>query len=173
MILSDSTLHEFARNGLVSPYEPENIQGCSIDLTLGDTIKVETPKGFNSVFEEIEIKSNPFLLMPGQFVLASTAEKIKVPNNHCASLLLRSTAARSGFEHSFSGWCDPGFEGELVLELRNNLQNHTLELMAGMRLVQLVVHKLDRNASSYELRGHYQHQRGVVESNNFFDRLAA
>ncbi len=173
MILSDTTLHEFARNGLVSPYEPENIQGCSIDLTLGDTIKVETPKGFSNVFEEREIHRDPFLLMPGQFVLASTAETIKVPNNHCASLLLRSTAARAGFEHSFSGWCDPGFAGVLVLELRNNLQNHCLELKAGMRLVQLVVHKLDGKATAYELRGHYQNQVGVVESTQIFDRLAA
>ena len=98
MILSDTTLHEFARNGLVEPYEPKNIQGCSIDLTLGDTIKVETPKGFEKVFEEIQIKDRTYLLKPGQFALACTAEKIKVPNNHCASLLLRSTAARAGFE---------------------------------------------------------------------------
>ncbi len=173
MILSDSTLHEFASNGLVTPYEPVNIQGCSIDLTLGDTIKVETPKGFNEVFEEIEINKYPYLLMPGEFVLAHTQEVIKVPNNHCASLLLRSSAARAGYEHSFAGFCDAAWEGQLVLELRNNLRNHTLELRAGMRLVQLVVHKLDKNASAYELRGHYQHQRGVVESNYFFDRLAA
>ena len=101
---------------------------------------------------KIQIKDRTYLLKPGS-LLWPALQKIKVPNNHCAGLLLRSTAARAGFEHSFSGWCDPGFHGVLVLELRNNLQNHCLELKAGMRLVQLVVHKLDGKATAYELRG--------------------
>ena len=50
-----------------------------------------------------------YVLMPGQFILAHTAETVRIPDNCAAMLLLRSSAARAGFEHSFSGWCDPGF----------------------------------------------------------------
>jgi dCTP deaminase len=173
MILSDTSLKSLALNGLVNPFLADNLQGSSIDLTLGDTIKVELPTGCEDKWRDHEIKDT-YAMAPGEFVLAHTAEMVNIPEGCAAMVLLRSSAARAGYEHSLAGWCDPGFRGQLTLELRNNLRHHRLPLQAGMRLCQLIVHKLDEQAVNYYgLKGNYQGQTGVTASNDNFSRIAA
>ena len=173
MILSDKTLTDLAIGGLVRPMFPANVQGSSIDLTLGDTIKVEAPVGSGGKWFEASIK-DAYDLAPGEFILAHTEETITIPEGCAAMVLLRSSAARAGYEHSLAGWCDPGFTGQLTLELRNNCRFHQLPVQAGMRLCQLIVHKLDAQAvAHYGIRGNYQGQTGVTASNDNFSRLAA
>ena len=109
-----------------------------------------------------------------EFIPILTEETIKIPEGCAAMVLLRSSAARAGYEHSLAGWCDPSFEGQLTLELRNNLRHHRLALQAGMRLCQLIVHQLDAQAvNHYGLRGNYQGQTGVTASTNNFSQIAA
>ena len=113
-------------------------------------------------------------LCPQEFVLAHTAETVTIPDDCCAMLLLRSSAARAGFEHSFSGWIDPGFSGQLTLELRNNFRHKFLRLEPGLRLCQLVVHRMVEDAQqTYGQRGNYQGQTGATASTNYFSRIAA
>lgn len=173
MILSDTSLKSLALAGLVAPYISDNVQGSSIDLTLGSTIKVESPSGRSNKWVDQSIVE-PYSLAPGEFVLAHTEETIKIPKGCAAMVLLRSSAARAGYEHSLAGWCDPFFEGQLTLELRNNLRHHRLALQAGMRLCQLIVHQLDEQAvNHYGLRGNYQGQTGVTASTDNFSQIAA
>ena len=173
MILSDTSLKSLALNGLVAPFIKDNLQGSSIDLTLGSTIKVEQPTGCSDKWSDKSIL-DAYSLAPSEFVLAHTEEIINIPEGCAAMVLLRSSAARAGYEHSLAGWCDPGFRGQLTLELRNNLRHHRLPLQAGMRLCQLVVHKLDEQAVNYYgLRGNYQGQTGATASNNNFSQIAA
>ena len=178
MILSDRTLQALAANGLVEPFISENLQGSSIDLTLGETIKIEAPKLDGAItkasWASEDIARSPYHLAPGEFILAHTQETVTIPEGCAAMVLLRSSAARAGYEHSLAGWCDPGFSGQLTLELRSNLRYHHLPVEAGMRLCQLVVHKLDEQAVSlYGLRGSYQGQTGATASNNNFSQVAA
>ena len=99
---------------------------------------------------------------------------MEFPEDCSAMVLLRSSAARSGYEHSLAGWCDPGFVGQITLELRNNCRFHHLPVGEGMRLCQLVVHKLEAPvAETYDVRGNYQRQMGVTPSNNNFNSVAA
>ena len=170
MILNDQSLWKLAHNGLVRPFIGSNVQGSSIDLTLGHSLKIETPEGW---IDE-SLADHYYNLRPGEFVLACTHETIQIPYDMCAMLLLRSSAARAGYEHSFSGWCDPGFQGQLTLELKNNRRYSSLKLEAGMRICQLVVKMLDQPAAQqYGQRGNYQHQSGATVSTLKFDREAA
>ena len=172
MILNDLSLRQRAIDGLVSPLALSNVQGSSIDLTLGDTIKVEAPVGSGGKWFETSIK-DVYHLAPGEFILAHTAETVTIPEDCAAMVLLRSSAARAGYEHSLAGWCDPGFEGQITLELRNNCRFHHLPVQADMRLCQLVVHKLVAAATElYAVRGNYQGQTGVTASNNNFSKVA-
>jgi dCTP deaminase len=179
MILSDRTLQSLASTGLVEPFISDNVQGSSIDLTLGGSIKIETPKLENGDLTKAHwdtqpIDGDPYYLAPGEFILAHTDEVITIPEGCAAMVLLRSSAARAGYEHSLAGWCDPGFTGQLTLELRNNCRYHHLPVEAGMRLCQLIVHKLDEEAiNHYGLRGNYQGQTGVTASNQNFSQVAA
>ena len=173
MILSDNSLYSLASEGMVTPFEQSNVQGSSIDLTLGNNIKVEAPTGSGGDWFEIDLSEQGYSLDPGEFILAHTEEVISVPEGCAAMVLLRSSAARAGYEHSLAGWCDPGFKGQITLELRNNLRFRHLPVKPGMRLCQLVVHKLDQHAANpYCLTGHYQNQMGVTASNNNFRRVA-
>lgn len=174
MILSDTTLKSLAVNGLVDPFIPDNLQGSSIDLTLGSSIKVEAPVGSGGDWYEVDLNENGYALDPGEFVLAHTEETISIPDGCAAMVLLRSSAARAGYEHSLAGWCDPSFKGQLTLELRNNLRYRHLPIRKGMRLCQLIVHKLDATAVNlYGIRGNYQGQTGATASNNNFSQVAA
>ncbi len=174
MIINDSLLRAQARLGMVRPFLESNVQGSSIDLTLGAHIKVEAPVGTGLDWFDTDITADPYDLQPGEFILAHTAETITVPPDCGAMVLLRSSAARAGFEHSLAGWCDPGFSGQITLELRNNLRFRSLQVEAGMRICQLVVHQLKQPATQqYGERGSYQGQLGATASNNNFKREAA
>lgn len=173
MILNDSALRQRAVEGLVSPLTLSNIQGSSIDLTLGSTIKVENLEGVGwDMWRDVDI-TQPYRLAPGEFILAHTAETISIPEDCSGMVLLRSSAARAGYEHSLAGWCDPSFKGQITLELRNNCRYHYLPVECGMRLCQLVVHKLVNVPDQpYDIRGNYQGQMGVTESNYNFSEVA-
>jgi dCTP deaminase len=179
MILSDHTLTGLAMGGLVQPFIQENVQGSSIDLTLGGSIKIEAPMLENGDLTKVQwdtqpIDGDPYYMAPGEFILAHTEATITIPEGCAAMVLLRSSAARAGYEHSLAGWCDPGFTGQLTLELRNNCRFHHLPVQAGMRLCQLIVHRLDERAvNHYGVRGNYQGQTGVTASNDNFTREAA
>lgn len=176
MIINDSLLRAQARLGMVRPFIEANVQGSSIDLTLGSELKVENELGTEGTWADVDI-SGPdggYYLEPGEFILAHTAEVITIPPDCGAMVLLRSSAARAGFEHSLAGWCDPGFSGQITLELRNNLRHHSLLVEPGMRICQLVVHQLKQPATQqYGERGSYQGQQGATASTYNFSREAA
>ena len=165
MIIADSSLHTLATGGMVHPYNDKHLSCCSIDLTLGDKILIESLDQRGNGWVEMDI-TQPYELKPKQFILATTAETIKLPDDLSAQIILRSSAARAGWNHALAGWCDPGFHGQVTLELTNQLQLNFLSIQAGMRLVQLVCFSLNQPVNrSYGEVGHYQHQRGTTPSN--------
>ena len=164
-VLSDSTLKDLAFNGLVSPFNPANVSPCSIDLTLGNEIQIECLDDKMGPWLSIDI-TDPYRLRPKQFILAHTAETIFIPDGYSGQILLRSSAARAGFNHALSGWIDSGFHGQITLELTNQLQLHDLEIQAGQRLLQLIIFSLDAPpARPYGMVGNYQNQTGATVSN--------
>ena len=164
-VLSDSTLKDLAFNGLVSPFNPRALSPCSIDLTLGSEIQIECLDDKMGPWLSMDI-TDPYRLKPKQFILAHTAETITIPDGYSGQILLRSSAARAGFNHALAGWIDPGFHGQITLELTNQLQLHDLEIHAGQRLLQLIIFSLDTPpARPYDLVGNYQHQTGATISN--------
>jgi dCTP deaminase len=92
--------------------------------------------------ERIEIEpESSFTLHSGHFVLASTQERVKLSSGLVAQVEGRSSLGRLGIQiHSTAGYIDPGFEGNITLEL-SNLFPIPIKLYAGMRICQLVVHK--------------------------------
>ena len=166
MVLSDTSINALCEDhGVITPFNPDLLSVCSYDLTLGNTIKVESIDSHNDGWVEVDI-SKPYRICPKQFFLAHTAETIRLPDHISAQVILRSSAARMGFNHALAGWIDPGFHGQITLELTNQLQLSHLDVHAGQRLVQLVLFKLDRSAAaSYRQVGNYQNQTGVTISN--------
>jgi dCTP deaminase len=175
MILSDKTIRKMLDEQTlrIKPFEEGQIQPASVDIRLGDTFSVveDSPDGIINMQNEIKyktIKSDKYFLLPGQFVLATTMEYISLPNNLTAFVEGRSSLGRMGLFIQNAGWVDPGFEGEITLELFN-ANRCAIELQSGRRVGQLVFAAMD-DAALNPYNGKYQGQKGATGSRVFMDR---
>lgn len=177
MVLSDVDIMERVVSGelTIHPYEEDNVEPSSIDLRLGNDFKFL--RGYDSIsledsggLECIE-KESPILVPPGKLVLATTMEWLKLPNDICARVLGRSSLGRLGISvHQTAGYIDPGFQGEITLELSNH-GPAPVELRSGDRICQIVFEEL--SSPALEPYGHegsnYQNQSGATPSSMDFD----
>jgi dCTP deaminase len=167
--LVDHQIRDLCRkSGLVEPFNSELINPASIDVTLGNTVFVEGricgPEEERKRWLPLDI-TNGFTFTPGQFVLAHTAELVRVPNWVEATFQLKSSRGREGINHLLAGYIDPGFVGVITLELQNVNQRHSLELYAGMKIGQLRFNTLDISPiKSYALTGRYMNDMTVTPS---------
>lgn len=175
MILSDQTIRKCLQEGslFISPLEEEQIQPASVDIRLGDTFSIveDTSDGIITMENEIHYKTittDTYLLLPGQFVLATTMEYFRLPDNLTAFVEGRSSLGRMGLFIQNAGWVDPGFEGEITLELFN-ANRCAIRLHTGRRVGQLVFAQMDAPAL-VPYQGKYQGQRGATGSRVFQDR---
>lgn len=166
-ILCDKTIREKLDSGeiKISPF-PNDIQfqPASIDLKLADDFIV---RGKRMVLSE-EIWGDGLILGVQDSILASTVEKITLPNNLIARVEGRSSLGRQFLNiHSTAGFVDPGFSGNITLELTNN-GKETIDSVPGMRICQITFEELNqaclRAYGHPELGSRYQNQEGVTES---------
>jgi len=174
MILSDKTISKMIEEKtlVIEPITKEQIQPASVDIRLGNTFSVvdDTPSGIITLGSKIEYKSivtDTYLILPGQFVLATTMEYFELPDDLTAFVEGRSSLGRMGLFIQNAGWVDPGFKGEITLELYN-ANRCAIELKAGRRVGQLVFAKMDDSALN-PYNGKYQGQKGATGSRVFMD----
>lgn len=174
MILSDKTIFSMLENKTlqITPLEKEQVQPASVDIRLGNTFSIveDSSKGIITLENEIKyktLKSDTYVLMPNQFVLATTMEYIDLPNNLTAFVEGRSSLGRMGLFIQNAGWVDPGFKGEITLELYN-ANRCAIELKAGRRVGQLVFAQMDEIALN-PYNGKYQGQKGATGSRVYLD----
>lgn len=175
MIISDKTLMDMINKKtlLVDPLDKEQIQPASIDIRIGNTYSIveDLPSGIINLDEEIKYKqitADKYLLLPGQFVLATTMEYFELPDDITAFVEGRSSLGRMGLFIQNAGWVDPGFKGEITLELFN-ANRCAIELNVGRRVGQLVFAKLDDKALN-PYKGKYQGQKGATGSKVYLDK---
>ena len=174
MVLSDKTIMRMLREGTlsVSPLEEGQIQPASVDIRLGNMFSIieDLPRGVIDLENEIRyrtMETDTYVLLPGQFVLATTMEYIELPDNLTAFVEGRSSLGRMGLFIQNAGWVDPGFKGEITLELFN-ANRCAIELKAGRRVGQLVFAEMDA-AALHPYQGKYQGQTGATGSRAFMD----
>ncbi len=174
MILSDKTLTKMLAEGslVAEPIEKEQIQPASIDIRLGNTFSIvkDSSSGIINLENKIEyetIETDTYVILPGQFVLATTMEYFELPDNLTAFVEGRSSLGRMGLFIQNAGWVDPGFKGEITLELFN-ANRCAIELKAGRRVGQLVFAEMDDTAMN-PYNGKYQGQKGATGSRVFMD----
>ena len=161
------------KNLVIEPLTEEQVQPASVDIRLGNTFSIvdDSPTGMISLSSEIKYKTitaDKYIILPGQFVLATTMEYFELPDDLTAFVEGRSSLGRMGLFIQNAGWVDPGFKGEITLELFN-ANRCAIELQAGRRVGQLVFAKLDEHALN-PYNGKYQGQRGATGSRVFLDR---
>lgn len=153
---------------LVSPFEPELLNPASIDVRLGNTLLIENAASPSLVKLDISdySEAHPYMLKPGQFVLAETVEVFNLPKDIAAQFMLKSSRARSGLEHLMAGYCDPGWHGsKLTMELHNSRQLHRVAIWPGMRIGQMVFYRMSNVPTrAYDETGRYNNQPHVQEA---------
>jgi dCTP deaminase len=125
--------------------------------------------------ELVQVREDePFILHPGEFVLGSTLERVRIPDDTVARLEGKSSLGRLGLLiHSTAGYVDPGWDGYLTLEL-SNVANLPITIYPGMKIGQISFFRLSSPAENpYGSKGtgsKYQGQRGPTAS-RFFEEF--
>ena len=151
--------------------DSSQIQPASVDLRLGDELRL-----YDEELEVIDTKNMPtpdevrkgkeLVLNSGEFALASTKETVKIPNDFDAEIKGRSSIGRAGSHIHTAGWVDPGFEGQVTLELINHA-SAPVKLYEGMRICQIVFGRLESPALvgyGDQKDSKYQNQKGATAS---------
>ena len=158
MIKPDRWIRQWGDEGGVEPFELAQVNAASYDVRVGDHWICPTR-------EPEELTAQEFKLFPGELVLATTLEYVRSPRHVACDLKLKSTLGRLWINHSLAGWCDPGFEGNITLELQN-LGPKPFVLEAGRRIAQLIFIAMESEPEvAYGDPGsssHYQGQRGTT-----------
>lgn len=160
MIKSDRWIRAWGREGGVSPFADEQVNSASYDVRVSDHWICPTR-------DPEEFRAPSIKLFPGEVVLASTLEYVRIPHDVACDLKLKSTLGRLWINHSLAGWCDPGFEGEITLELQN-LGPQPFVLEAGRRIAQLIFLAMEEKPEvpygAPSSSSHYQGQRGTTRA---------
>lgn len=188
MILSDrDILTRLKRGDIVITPEPNletQLQPASLDLRLGydfqtfnytrqALIDPADPATFSQLTTLTQLEDGErFLVHPGEFVLATSLERVEIPADLLARLEGRSSIGRLGIViHSTAGYVDPGFKGKITLEI-SNLGRIAVALYPGMRICQIAFEEMSSPVSSGygERRGaKYQGQNAATASRLFED----
>ena len=186
MILSDRDIRAAIAGGRIGidPFDVTDVQPSSVDLHVDALFRtfhnhryavIDVKQEMTDLTEVIEVtEEEPFMLHPGEFVLGSTAEYVKLPHDLVARLEGKSSLGRLGLLiHSTAGYVDPGFEGHLTLEL-SNVANLPITLYPGMKIGQISFFQLTSPAEnpygSSAVGSKYQGQRGPTPS-RYFDNF--
>jgi dCTP deaminase len=179
-VLSDGTIRRLVASGRlgIEPWDPALVQPASVDLRLGDSFRVfhnhrasaiDLRDPPTNLTEHVSVGDDrPFVIHPGEFVLGVTVERVAIPDDIVARIEGKSSLGRLGLiVHATAGFVDPGFEGELTLEI-TNLTRVPIKLHPGLPIAQLSFMELDAPAElpygHPDLGSHYHGQVGATES---------
>jgi dCTP deaminase len=180
MILSDRDIRTAIAAGQIGidPFDEIDVQPSSVDLHVDRFFRtfhnarhpfIDVKMPMEDLTEVVEVKEEEaFILHPGEFVLGSTMEYVKLPNDLVARLEGKSSLGRLGLLiHSTAGYVDPGFEGHLTLEL-SNVANLPITIYPNMKIGQISFFQLTSPAEnpygSRAVGSKYQGQRGPTPS---------
>ena len=172
-VLTKKEIMERIRNGTISfdpPLDKFQLQAHSVDLRIGfsfiipkswmmtdkvrQALKVDYGEN-RKFFDVVELESGQYFeILPGEFIGISTLERIKIPEGVMGILYPRSSINRRGLSVDLSGIIDAGFEGNLMVPVRNSTTSQVIQIYPGERFCQIVFEELVSKISVTESRYH-------------------
>ena len=180
MILNDLAIQARAEKGMIAPFVPHQVTSndrgkvvsfgltsFGYDIRLGQTFveyqhghAPNDPKAPSSL-QHTTFTADHYVIKPGAFVLAHSAEHFNIPANIVGICVGKSTYARLGI-HVLVTPLEPGWRGYLTLEIAN-LSNVAVKLYSGEGIAQIMFHEGDVPLVTYGDRGgKYQDQAQTV-----------
>lgn len=174
-MLSDGTIRKLLHNKdlVIDPAPMDtDIQPASVDVRLDSAFARLDHHGFGFIdpiegaeAHTVKFESEAFYLRPGDFILGSTIERVEIPKDLICQVNGKSSLGRMGLQvHATAGFVDPGFKGNITLEL-SNVATLPILLRKDMRIAQLTFMYLDKPAlrpyGTPGLGSKYQNQESV------------
>jgi dCTP deaminase len=180
MVLSDRSIKEALESGriVIDPLGPRCVQPSSVDLHVDQYFRlfrnhtqrvIDVREDQEDLTELVDVgPETPLILHPGEFVLGSTIERVKLPADLVARLEGKSSLGRLGLLiHSTAGFVDAGWDGHLTLEL-SNVANLPITVYPKMKIGQISFFEMttpaDQPYGSGALGSKYQNQWGPTPS---------
>jgi dCTP deaminase len=158
----------------IEPYLLGNLQPASYDLTLDSLFRMPSIKVQRIDLANVqpdhtglfEVGEEGFVMEPGEFIIGCTREHVKLNPTLVARVEGKSSLGRLGLTiHVTAGFIDPGFSGQITLEMFNAAP-WEIVIYPGMKVAQLAIQAVEGEViNPYGSAGnHYQDQRGPTES---------
>lgn len=180
-LMSYNQIKLLIQDGVIEGADEQLLNASSLDIRLGRKLLIERPDPstyMKNQYRRISLKNRepltmiehdlaregPYILAPGEFILAHSVEVFHLPNNISAEYKLKSSMARIALEHLNAGWCDAGWFGSvLTLELINLTRNHEIILEHNDLIGQMVffLHEEVPAHASYAHKGRYNNDTSV------------
>ena len=169
-MIGDSLIRAAINQGdiKITPFEDRLLGPASYDIRLGDSLRgmpdmvidpMRPPQG-----HEYETVTLPSTIPPNRVYLGNTLETIRVGKGFIAQVEGKSSLGRLGLAvHVTAGYVDPGFHGQLTLELVN-LSGQPMYLESGMQIGQVTFARIEGVSAGYAGKGRYQGQSGPQPS---------
>ena len=182
MVLTKEHISERLKTGSLAftpPLDSFQLHDHVVDLRLGFTFLIPkqwrlSEKGRETItithfnkpglqyFDVVELEEGQYFeILPHEYVIVSTLEKIKVPNDLMGVLYPRSSTNRRGLSLDLTGVIDCGYEGTLALPVRNNTAAQVVRLYPGERICQVAFEELKTEVQNP--RKHKYHKKDLVE----------
>ncbi len=181
-VLSQTQILERIDDGAIL-FEPHldtfQLQAHAVDLRLGFTFIVAkqwrlTKNGREAVsvnplkegyhsdhFDVLELEEGQYFeLLPNESVSVSSLESVRTPDDLMAILYPRSSVNRRGLSVDLTGIIDSGYEGQLVIPVKNNTNSQVIRLYPGERFCQIVFESLSDPVDARKSR---YHKKDVIE----------
>lgn len=172
-VLTRREILERVENGSLGfdpPLDKFQLQAHSVDLRIGFSFIIPkswalTDKGRQALkvnygenrkfFDVVELESGQYFeILPGEFIGISTLERVRIPEGVMGVLYPRSSINRRGLSVDLSGIIDAGFEGNLMVPVRNSTTSQVIQIYPGERFCQIVFEELISKISVTESRYH-------------------
>ncbi|MFT4147793.1 MAG: dCTP deaminase [Micrococcaceae bacterium] len=185
MLLSDRDILHNIEEGQITldPYDAEMIQPSSIDVRVDKLFRLFDNHKYAHIDPAIEQKDltrlievengEPFILHPGEFVLGATYETVSLGPKIAARLEGKSSLGRLGLlTHATAGFIDPGFSGQITLEL-SNMATLPIKVWPGSKIGQLCFFQLSSESEkpygAQEYSSRYKGQSGPTASRSYLN----
>ena len=192
MVLSDRDIKKALKDGRIkikpAPSLATQLGSCSLDLRLGNAFRLfnhskiayldplDAAKNGRNATKEVRVKiGDPFIIQPGEFVLATTIEHVELADDLLGRLEGRSSLGRLGIiVHSTAAVFDPGWRGKVVMEM-GNLGRMPVALYPGMRICSLTFEEVSSKVETpyWKKKGaKYVGQKGPEPSKLFKEKAS-
>jgi len=175
-VLSDVDIRAALADGsiVITPLGDDAVRPASVDMRLGPLLKLATLQE-DEPWRCIDLREGSYRLSRGDFLLGATLEWIEIPDDRVGVLAGKSSRAREGLIVESAGYVDPGWDGELTLEI-TMLAPGYVTLYLGMPICQIRFETLltpPERLYGHDESSHYQGSRGPVTSRTMVGRMPA